>query len=262
MLKTAILAAKTAAEIIRAGAQNQENLIFEQKQRADYVTRTDIASEKAIIEVIKSRFPDHGIFAEEGQKDTHVGYRWLIDPLDGTTNFVHQVPVYSISIALEHDGELVLGVVYDVNRDELFYAERGDGAYLNDQAISVSPLTNPELALLGTGFPFKQKDKIDLYLKSFAQLFKRVSAIRRLGSAALDLAYVACGRFDGFWELGLSPWDMAAGSLIIQEAGGKVSDFEGKPYFLNTGNIIAANPALFPLMVSIIDQVFTKEISV
>ena len=254
MLNIAIQAARAAADII---LQTNRDITVETKQRSDYVTNVDRLSEAAIIDVVRSNYPDHKILAEESSRDdTTVGYRWIIDPIDGTTNFIHGLPVFSISIAVEKDGEIIIGVIYDMTRDEMFYAEHGKGAFLNGKPIQVTSLQKPEFALLATGFPFKQKHFIELYLKSFALLFQKVSAIRRLGSAAIDMAYLACGRVDGFWEIGLSPWDIAAGSLIIREAGGIISDFSGDDNYLKTGNVIASNTLLHPVLFETIRNVF------
>lgn len=232
------------------------------KQASDFVTRVDRESEELIKNTIKNDFPDHRILAEESDKDASDGtYRWIIDPLDGTTNFIHGYPVFSVSIALESKGDIILGVIFDPLRNEIFSAEKGKGAYLNGKPISVSTIKDLTFGLIATGFPFRQKDVIDDYLKLFKNIFYRVSDIRRAGSAALDLANLASGRCDGFFEIGLSPWDIAAGSIIIREAGGIVSDFGGSDQFLKTGNVVAANRELHDALLTEVRAVFHKTLN-
>jgi len=223
----------------------------------DYVTEIDKAGEQLIINSIKENFPDHEILAEESGKNqnTH-SYRWIIDPLDGTTNFIHGYPHSSISIALQKEDEMILGVIYDPYRDELYYAEQGKGAYCNDKPIHVSQQKNVNNCLIATGFPFKSRHLLEQYWKVLSAIFMEVSGIRRTGSAALDLAYVASGRFDGFWELKLSPWDIAAGAVIIEEAGGKITDFEGKKNHIGSGDVIASNSIIHDFMMSKVQSVF------
>jgi myo-inositol-1(or 4)-monophosphatase len=207
----------------------------------------DTESEKVIIDTIRTACPDHQFLAEESLREEGAGgHRWIIDPLDGTTNFIHGYPVFSVSIALELEGEVVLGVVLDPLRKELFTAEDGRGAFLNGTPLRVSGTQALEGALVATGFPFRQKTLLDPYLDAFKQILLLVSDLRRAGSAALDLAHLAAGRCDGFFELGLSPWDMAAGCLMIREAGGVVSDFGGGGEYLKTGNIVAGTPVTHP----------------
>jgi len=216
-----------------------------QKSISDYVTEVDVLSEKTIIAHIKNHFPEHHIMAEESSNDyKKAEYLWIIDPLDGTTNFIHGFPVFAISIALMKKGEIVLGVVYDPLKNELFYAEQGSGAFLNGKRIHASPTKEPALSLIATGFPFRNKHYIDDYIKIFRELLYSVSDLRRAGAAAIDLAYVACGRVDGFFEFALSPWDIAAGVVLIKEAGGMVSDFEGGEGYLKTGHIIGGNQVI------------------
>lgn len=255
-LIVAIEAAKVAGTIIRENIGKTALDSITQKSISDYVTKIDIESEKKIISHIKKHFPDAQFLAEESSNSKkEAQYLWIIDPLDGTTNFIHSFPVVAISIAMSYKGEIVLGVVYDPLRDELFYAEKGSGAFLNREKISVSKTTEPSFALVATGFPFRNKQYIDSYIKIFREMLYSVSDLRRAGAAAIDLAYVACGRVDGFFEFSLSPWDIAAGTLIIKEAGGKVSDFEGKEGYLDTGNIIAGNPFIQEFLVSKIRQI-------
>jgi myo-inositol-1(or 4)-monophosphatase len=246
MLSIAVRAARRAGSIINRAAL-AGGVQVKSKRANDFVTEVDRSAEAAIIEIVQKSYPDHGILGEEtgsidGGKQE---YRWIIDPLDGTTNFIHGFPQYCVSIGIEHRGALAHGVVYDPIRDELFTASKGNGAFLNDRRIRVSKCSRLGDALVGTGFPFKELTRVDLYLK---QLMEKSSGVRRAGAAALDLAYVACGRLDGFWELGLSPWDMAAGALLIQEAGGLVGDLEGEQSFLESGDVCAAAPKLFPAL--------------
>ncbi|MCK4892312.1 MAG: inositol monophosphatase [Calditrichia bacterium] len=215
---------------------------IDEKGRNDFVTFVDHQSEKLIVEEIHSHFPSHKILAEEGSSiSSSADYRWIIDPLDGTKNFIQDIPIFCVSIAMEHQSKIVVGVVYDPVHDEIFSAEAGSGAYLNGKAIQISSRSLSE-SLIATGFPFKSKSYLPQYLLCFEEIFLKCSGMRRCGSAAIDLCYTAMGKFDGFWELGLSIWDMAAGSLIIREAGGMVSDFWGEGNYLNTGFIIAGNP--------------------
>jgi myo-inositol-1(or 4)-monophosphatase len=249
MLSIAVRAARRAGSIINRAAL-AGGVQVKSKRANDFVTEVDRSAEAAIIEIVQKSYPDHGILGEEtgaidGGKQE---YRWIIDPLDGTTNFIHGFPQYCVSIGIEHRGALAHGVVYDPIRDELFTASKGNGAFLNDRRIRVSKCSRLGDALVGTGFPFKELTRVDLYLKQLKQLMEKSSGVRRAGAAALDLAYVACGRLDGFWELGLSPWDMAAGALLIQEAGGLVGDLEGEQSFLESGDVCAAVPKLFPAL--------------
>jgi myo-inositol-1(or 4)-monophosphatase len=220
------------------------------KQANDFVTEVDRAAEAAIIEAVQKAYPDHTILGEESGKieTAQSEYRWIIDPLDGTTNFIHGFPQYCVSIGVEHRGALAHGVVYDPVRNELFTASKGRGAFLNDRRIRVSKCVKLQDALVGTGFPFRELRRADLYLRQLRKMMEDSSGVRRAGAAALDLAYVACGRLDAFWELGLSPWDMAAGALLIQEAGGLVGDLQGEADFLDKGDICAAAPKIFPIL--------------
>ena len=245
MLNIAIRAARKGGNVIARSVDRIDQLNVDAKAQNDFVTEVDRQAENEIIYTIRSAYPDHGILAEESGKQDGNDYQWVIDPLDGTTNFVHGFPQFAVSIGLKHKGRMEQAVVYDPLRQELFTATRGNGAQLNDRRIRVTKRTELEGSLLGTGFPFKQQQHLDVYLNTFKALFPQTAGIRRAGSAALDLAYVAAGRLDGFWEIGLSEWDMAAGVLLIQEAGGLVSDFAGGNEYLQTGNIVAGNPKLF-----------------
>ncbi len=246
MLNTAIKAARRAGNLINRASLDIDQIKVNVKQQNDFVTEVDRAAENTIIETLREVYPSHAILAEEsGETTGDSEYQWIIDPLDGTTNFIHGFPQYAVSIALAHKGVLAHAVVYDTNRNELFTASKGAGAFLNDKRIRVSKRVKLEEALLGTGFPYRMFEHIDTYLAIFKEMTRRSAGVRRPGAASLDLAYVAAGRLDGFWELGLSPWDMAAGALLIQEAGGLVSDLDGDGNYLKTGNIVGGNPKVF-----------------
>ena len=258
-LNIAVKAARRAATIINRASTQLDLLTVQSKSSNDFVTEVDHAAEKAIIEVLREAFPGHGILAEESGELAPVGaddseFNWIIDPLDGTTNFIHGFPQYSISIAQTRNGVLEHAVVYNPINNELFTATRGSGAFLNDRRIRVSRRTRLNDSLIGTGFPFRQFDHVDAYLAMFRELTQKTAGIRRPGSAALDLAYVAAGRLDGFWEMGLAPWDLAAGTLLIQEAGGLVSDFSGESAYLTTGNVVAGTPKIFTQLLPIIQS--------
>lgn len=256
-LGTAFRAAMLAGEHIVKSLGNISKTDIDIKQASDFVTSVDRESENIILRTIKDKFPDHHFLAEESvDKATTGQYRWIIDPLDGTTNFIHQYPVFSVSIALEYEGDIILGLVYDPLREELFTAEKGKGSFLNGVSFHVSSISDLNGCLISTGFPFRQKEVIDDYLKLFKNIFYKVSDIRRAGSAAIDLVHIACGRCDGFFEIGLGPWDIAAGSLIIQEAGGIVSDFSGGSDYLITGNVVAASPAIHSKLLEEVKTVF------
>jgi myo-inositol-1(or 4)-monophosphatase len=246
-----------AGKIIRENIGNITANDVEDKSPFDYVTEIDKVSEQLIISSIKKYFPSHEILAEESGKNKNTNtYRWLIDPLDGTTNFIHGNPHCSISIALQKEEQIILGLIYDPFRDELYYAEKGKGAYVNNKRIYVSKQEKLSSCLIATGFPFKCRHLLDQYWYVLSEIFMGISGIRRTGSAALDLAYVACGRFDGFWELKLSPWDVAAGAIIIEEAGGKITDFEGKDNHIWTGDVVASNAIIHNFMMSKVQKVF------
>ena len=257
-LNTAIKAARRAGSIINRSALDGATLEVRAKQANDFVTQVDQAAERAAIDVIRRAYPDHAILAEEsgedlgseartgGAKPTASDTRWIIDPLDGTTNFIHGFPQYCVSIAVEQRGKVAHAVVYDPTKNELFTASQGRGAYLNDRRMRVTKCLQLRDALVGTGFPFKEMARLDLYLGHLAGIMRGASGIRRAGAAALDLAYVACGRLDGFWEMGLAPWDMAAGALLITEAGGLVGDLQGGQTYLASGDIAAATPKVLP----------------
>jgi myo-inositol-1(or 4)-monophosphatase len=249
ILNIAIRAARRAGSIINRAALEGGALNVRSKRTNDFVTQVDQASEQAILETVRKAYPEHGFLAEEsGASAADAEVVWIIDPLDGTTNFIHAFPQYCVSIAVRTRGALAHAVVYDPVRNELFTASKGRGAFLNDRRIRVSKATRLNEALVGTGFPFKELDRLDLYTRQLRTMMETASGVRRAGAAALDLAYVACGRLDAFWELGLSPWDMAAGALLIVEAGGLVGDLKGEQTFLESGDISAATPKLFPAL--------------
>jgi myo-inositol-1(or 4)-monophosphatase len=259
MLNIAVKAARRAGSLINRAALDRTQLEIRAKHANDFVTQVDQAAESAIIDVIRQAYPDHAILGEEsgatdgrnpGGSTSKAAYRWIIDPLDGTTNFIHGFPQYCVSIALQHRGAVEHGVVYDPAKNELFTASRGRGAFLDDRRIRVSKCANLKDALVGTGFPFKEMSRLDLYFRQLKAVMQNSSGVRRAGAAALDLAYVAAGRLDAFWELGLAPWDMAAGALMIQEAGGMVGNLAGDAGWLESGDIAAATPKVFTQLLS------------
>lgn len=256
ILSNAINAARIASRIIVRSIGRLESHHISEKNRNDFVTEVDKLAEKEIINALSKAYPDHKFIAEEsGITEGNEDFVWIIDPLDGTTNYIHGIPHFAISIALQYKGKLEHGVIFDPIRDELFVASRGDGARLNDRRIRVSNQNKLESSLIGTGFPFKNPKNVPIYLRMFETMLPQVSGLRRAGSAALDLAYVAAGRLDGFWEMGLSSWDMAAGTLLIQEAGGLAGDFSGTENQMETGNIIAGNPRIFKALLQLIRPV-------
>ena len=244
MLNIAIRAARNAGDLIVRSIDNIGKIKISQKGKNDYASEVDNLAEQEILRVIKAAYPDHAIIAEESGQYPGNDYTWVIDPLDGTTNFIHGFPQFAVSIALKHQNRIEQAVVYDPLRDELFTASRGAGAMLNNRRLRVTRQASLTGALLGTGFPFKHQQHLDAYMDMFRALFIDAAGIRRAGAAALDLAYVAAGRLDGFWEIGLREWDMAAGILLIQEAGGVVTDFSFNHDYLVTGNVIAGNPKM------------------
>ncbi len=260
MLNTAIKAARRAGTLLNRALEQRGNLKIETKGHHDFVSEVDRQAEAAIIDVLHKAYPEHAILAEESGFHQGSDYEWVIDPLDGTANFLHGHPYFSISIALRYQQRLEQAVIYDPLRDELYTATRGSGAFLNDRRIRVS--TNFfEGSLLGTGFPFRIPRHLDCYLETFKALFTHAADVRRSGSAALELAYVASGRLDGFWEIGLREWDMAAGALLVLEAGGLVSDFSGSNEFFKTGNIIAANAKIHKNILQTIQPHLTESLS-
>jgi myo-inositol-1(or 4)-monophosphatase len=252
MLNIAVRAARSAGNIIVRNLDRVDTLTVHTKDRNDFVSEVDRQAEQEIIGILRKAYPGHGVLAEESGSQDGNDYLWIIDPLDGTTNYLHGFPQFAVSIALQYKGRIEQGVVYDPLRQELFTASRGAGATLNDRRIRVTSRRSLDGALLGTGFPFKAQQHLDAYLDMFRALFPKTAGIRRPGSAALDLAYVAAGRLDGFWEIGLNIWDMAAGVLLIQEAGGLSSDFLGGHEYLKNGNLVAGNPKVFAEILKVI----------
>ena len=257
MLNVAIKAARAAGVIINRAALDVESVRVSQKMANDFVTEVDQASENIIIDTLLTAYPDHGILAEEsGQtrgnpQSEHV---WIIDPLDGTTNFIHGFPFYCISIALQSKGRIEQAVVYDPTRNDLFTSTRGRGAFMNDRRLRVSKRIRLQECLISTGFPFRPDDDYAAYLKLMSEVMKRTAGLRRPGAAALDLAYVAAGFSDGFFETGLHPWDMAAGSLLITEAGGLVGNFTGDADYLHQRECMAANPKIYAQLVTLLNK--------
>ena len=244
------------------------SLQLKEKGRNDYVTVADREAEEVVLRLLRARFPDHAIVAEESEADAagarsksgagSIGYRWFVDPLDGTTNFIHGVPLFGVSIGLSDAQGMRAAVVYDPVRNEMFTAARGQGAHLNGAPLKVARPGKLERSLLVTGIPFRSLDRLEAYLASFRAFIHEAGGLRRDGSAALDLAYVACGRYDGFWEMGLSSWDVAAGSLLVTEAGGVVTDFLGRGGYVESGDIIAAAPEIHPDMLRVVRAAYRK----
>ena len=257
MLNVAVKAARAAGNIINRAALDVEAVRINQKQINDFVTEVDQAAEKIIIETLTTAYPGHGILAEEsgsefGAKDSE--FVWIIDPLDGTTNFIHGFPFYCVSIALAVQGKIEQAVVFDPTRNDLFTATKGRGAYMNERRIRVSKRLRLNECLISTGFPFRPGDNFKNYLGMMTDLMPKLAGIRRPGAAALDLAYVAAGFTDGFFETGLHPWDMAAGSLLVTEAGGLVGNFTGEADFLEQKECMAANPRVYGQLVTILGK--------
>src|SRR3982751_1733376 len=249
ILNIAVRAARRAGSLLNRAALDSGGLRVTSKRAKGFVTQVDHAAEEAIIDIVRKSYPEHGFVAEEsGIANADADHVWIIDPLDGTTNFIHGFPQYCVSIGVQRRGALAHAVVYDPNRNELFTASKGGGAFLNDRRIRVTGLTRLGEALVGTGFPFKELTRLDVYTRQLQNLMRNASGVRRAGAAALDLAYVACGRLDAFWELGLAPWDMAAGALLVQEAGGLVGDLQGEQTFMQTGDVCCATPKIFPAL--------------
>jgi myo-inositol-1(or 4)-monophosphatase len=257
MLNVAIKAARAAGAIINRAALDVEAVRISQKQVNDFVTEVDHASEKIIIETLLTAYPDHGILAEESGS-THgnplADHIWIIDPLDGTTNFIHGFPVYCVSIALQVRGKIEQAVIYDPTRNDLFTATKGRGAFMNDRRLRVSKRIRMEECIISTGFPFRKGDNFNQYLRMMGDVMQRTAGLRRPGAAALDLAYVAAGFTDGFFETGLSPWDVAAGSLLVTEAGGLIGNFTGESDFLEQKECLAGAPRIYGQMVTILGK--------
>lgn len=249
--------ARAAGAILRR--RFGDELRVEQKGLHDFVTAVDREAEATIVERIRARFPEHQIMAEEGSPELRAArLRWVIDPLDGTTNFIHGVPTFGVSIALEDDAGPLVGVVHDPLRDETFHATRGGGARLDGRPIRCSAPAAMGQALIATGYPYRVLDRLDRYLEAFEAFVRTTAGLRRAGAACIDLAYTACGRYDGFWEVGLSRWDVAAGVLLVGEAGGTVTDVGGNESALETGDVVAAGKGLHPRMVEITRRAFGR----
>jgi myo-inositol-1(or 4)-monophosphatase len=245
LLNIAVRAARSAGNIILRASTRLDRIKKFEKQPNDFVTDIDQLAEREIIQHIRYLYPHHGILAEEGGHTKGDDYVWIIDPIDGTTNFIHGFPHFSVSIAIQYKDRIEHGVIYDPIKQELFTATRGSGAFLNDHRIRVSQQHHLSGSLIGTGFPFRHSELLEVYLEIFKKVSAEAAGIRRAGSAALDLAYVACGRLDGFWEFKLSPWDIAAGAILIRESGGLIADFTGAETFLETGNVVAGTSKVF-----------------
>jgi myo-inositol-1(or 4)-monophosphatase len=245
MLNIAVKAARRAGAIINRGTRNLDIIAVKEKATNDFVSEVDREAEDTIVRTLRAAYPDHAILAEEAGASGQSEYQWIIDPLDGTVNYIHGFPQYAVSIALMHKDVVTQAVIYDPGRNDLFTATRGRGAFLNDQRMRVSRRPHLKAGLIGTGFPFKEVAHLETYLAILRDVMKNSAGVRRAGSAALDLAYVAAGKLDAFWEFGLAPWDIAAGSLLIIEAGGLVGDLQGEAGYLKSGNIVAGNPKVF-----------------
>ena len=260
IVNIAVNAATRASEIITRNINQIDTLVIAEKKLNDFVSEVDIQAERVIIDTIKKAYPWHAILSEEsGQLGGFDEFTWIIDPLDGTANFLHGFPHYAISIAIKHKDKLEHGIVFDPVRKELFTASRGHGAQLNDRRIRIGSEKRLDKALLGTGFPYRNKELSKRYFETFAAFFKQCSGIRRAGSAALDLAYVAAGRLDGFWEFSSKIWDVAAGALLVKEAGGLVSDFQGGEDHFESGNIVAGNPRIFKALLQTLQSTAKEE---
>lgn len=257
VLDHSVRAAKIAGKILMDHFGTLQPDEIKNKTAFDFVTEVDTASERAIIRFLRKHYPEHAVYAEEsGKSERQSDFQWLIDPLDGTKNYIHSFPLFSVSISLRYKDRLLTGVVYAPLLREMFTAITGQGAFLNDRPIRVSQTKKMADCFLSTGFPHGAKNYLDTYLKTFRELFLQVSAVRRAGSAALDLAYTACGRFDGFWEFKLNPWDIGAGVLLIREAGGVITDPLGGNDFFDSGNLIAGNPLVHKKMLDMIAPIY------
>ena len=257
MLNVAVKAARAAGSLINRASMDLDLLKISTKSPNDFVTEVDQKAEEAIIETLLGAYPGHGILAEESGRThgaPHSEYVWIIDPLDGTTNFIHGFPYYAVSIALAYRDQIQQAVVYDPTRNDLFYASKGRGAYLNDKRIRVSRRTRMGDALVSTGFPFRKGDNFKRYMKMFEDVSVACAGVRRPGAAALDLCYVAAGHCDAFFETGLNPWDIAAGSLMVTEAGGLIGNFTGEADFMYQREVLAGNPKVYAQMVGLLSK--------
>jgi myo-inositol-1(or 4)-monophosphatase len=255
MLNIAIEAAKEAGKYLKYSVGKVKSIEMKQGEERNLVSEIDKTSEAKIISIIKRHYPNHAILAEEsGASSMSADYKWVIDPLDGTTNFLHGLPIFCVTLAVEYKGEIVAGVVYDPNLDELYTAEKGSGAYCNGKRMRVTQTSDLIGSLLVTGFPYDIAQNPDNAVGHFVNFLMEGQGLRRLGSAALDLSYIAAGRFDGFWEVNLNPWDMAAGVLFVQEAGGKVTDFSGVPSSIYNKQVLATNGVIHDAMLQVLKK--------
>ena len=262
MLNTAKKAALEAGKILKQHFRKISASDIREKIKNDYLTFVDEQAEKKILEIIQNRYPEHSILAEEsGKQNKNHSHCWIIDPLDGTKNYINGIPVFAVSIALQIKNEIVVSVVLDVMQNDVYFAEKNQGAYQNDKIISVSNEENIDKSLLATGFPFKNKNMLEPYMNCFKDIFYHCSGARRMGSAAIDLAYVASGHFEAFWEMGLNPWDMAGGELVITEAGGKVTDFWNESNHLSNSFILASNNKIHEILLKIISKHFPDKMN-
>lgn len=257
MLKIAVEAARQAGKFLKQNLGKVRSIQQKSGQEKNLVTEIDKQSEDIIIDIIKRHYPQHDILAEESgeEKNKKSDYKWIIDPLDGTTNYAHGFPVFCVSIALEYKDEIILGAIYDPNLDEMFTAEKGKGAFLNNKRLTVSSINSLDKSLLVTGFPYNITENPNNAIEHFINFLMKGQAVRRMGSAAIDLAYVAAGRYEGFWEVALNPWDMAAGGLLVKEAGGTITDFVGKPFNIYRQEILATNGLIHREMQEILNVV-------
>ncbi len=260
LLNIAMRAARRAGDVIIRHNNRLDQVTINVKQRNDFVTEVDRQSEREIIQIIHKAYPDHAILAEESGAQGEHEVQWIIDPIDGTTNFIHGIPHYAVSIGVKQRGRLEHAVIYDPSRLEMFSASRGSGAFCNDRRIRVASAISLEGTVIGTGIPFRSMHHADAYFPMLREIASKTAGIRRAGSAALDLAYVASGRLDGFWEIGLAPWDMAAGVLLVQEAGGVNGDLAGGIRHLETGNIVCGNAKVFAALVREFAPYLTPEL--
>lgn len=255
LLNVAIMAARRGGDTLLRNLNRLEKIQVEQKGRNDFVSEADRAAERAVLSAIEKHYPEHAVLAEESGQRGESDYVWVIDPLDGTTNYLHGFPVFCVSIAVLHKGEPEHAVVYDPLRQELFTASKGQGAQLDGRRIRVSKTRSLERSLLGTGFPYRDSNlDFDAYLAMFKKALQSTAGVRRPGSAALDLAYVAAGRIDGFWETGLKCWDIAAGALLIREAGGIITGLDGSAGYLESGHVLAASPKVYGALARLFDE--------
>ena len=259
MVNVAVRAARRAGDLMIRRLNQLDTLQITDKGRNEFVTEVDHLAEQVVIDIIHEYYPDHAILAEERGRQGEHEFEWVIDPLDGTTNFIHGFPVFAVSIAVRHKDQIEHGVVYDPLRQEIFTASRGQGAQLDGRRIRVSQRHRLRESLIATGFPYRLgKDDVDGYLEMLKAVMGESAGIRRPGSAALDLCYLAAGRVDGFWELGLNIWDIAAGALLIREAGGRISDFEGGDTYLDSGSVVAGNPKIYAALSKLLAPIARK----